>query len=146
MKKMSVTTALALLLTLIMGSTVVYAAIHWCPDDPALSIGGTTVNVIIEIPEGSEELVTGPVLVNVHVPSNVDTDVISYGEGFGQGETVEFIKDGEPVDPGDAIKVKVEVLVSATEKMPVKVTVEAPGLSKSKRGWSNEWVWCKARL
>lgn len=146
MKKMSVTTAVALLLALIMGSTVVYAAIHWCPDDPVLSIGGTTVNVIIEVPEGTQELVNSPVEVKVHVPSNVDTDVISYGEGFGQGETVEFIKDGKPVDPGDAIGVKVEVLVSATEKMPVKVTVEAPGLSKSKRGWSNEWVWCKARL
>ena len=141
MKKTSVTTTLALLLVLILGSTVAYAAFHWCPDDPILSIGGTTVNVIIEVPEGSQDLIADLVEVKVHVPSDVEAYVIAYGNSFGHGpEIVEFIPDGKPGE------VKVEVLVPATERIPVRVTIVTPGGSKHKRGWSNEWVWCKAKL
>jgi len=151
MKKMSVTTTLALLLVLILGSTVAYAGFHWCMDDPILTItppGGDpiTVNVLIAIPEGTQDLVSDTVEVKVHVPTNVKVKIILTGDGFGQGEKVKIIKDGEPVDPGDRIEVKVEVLVPATEKIPVKVIIESPGLSKSKRGWSNEWVLCGAKL
>ncbi|MFQ5812720.1 MAG: hypothetical protein ACE5I2_05960 [Anaerolineae bacterium] len=141
MKKISTTTILALLLVLILGSTVAYAAFHWCPDDPVLLIDGTTVNVIIEIPEETQGLVNGPVEVKVHVPSNVDTDVMSYGDSFGHGlESVQWIEDGKLGE------VKVEVLVPATERIPVRVTIVTPGGSKHKRGWSNEWVWCKIKL
>ena len=141
MKKTSVTTTLALLLVLILGSTVAYAAFHWCPDDPILSIGGTTVNVIIEVPEGSQDLIADLVEVKVHVPSDVEAYVISYGDSFGHGsEIVGFVGDGKPGE------VKVEVLVPATERIPVRVTIVTPGGSKHKRGWSNEWVWCKAKL
>ena len=146
MKKMSVITTLALLLVLILGSTVAYAAFHWCPDDPVLLIDGTTVNVIIEIPEGTQDLVSGPVEVKVHVPENVETGIITLGSGWGYGETVELIWDGEPVEPGDAIWVLVEVKVPGTEEFRVRVTIEAPGVSQSRKGWSNEWVWCKAKL
>ncbi|MBC8263869.1 MAG: hypothetical protein H8E47_07065 [Anaerolineales bacterium] len=153
MKKMSVTTTLALLLVLVLGSTVAYAAFNWCPDDPVLTItppGGDpiTFNVIIEVPDGTQGLVSGIVEVKVHVPSNVeDYDVISFGDSFGHGEeSVEFILDGEPVEPGDAIWVLVEVKVPGTEEFRVRVTVEAPGVSQSRKGWSNEWVWCKAKL
>jgi len=141
MRKLSVTTTLALLLVLILSSTVVYAEFNWCPDDPILSIDGTTVNVIIEIPEGTQGLVNGPVEVKVHVPSDVEVYVISYGNSFGHGpEIVEFIPDGETGE------VKVEVLVPATERIPVRVTIVTPGGSKHKRGWSNEWAWCKTKL
>jgi len=150
MKKMSVTTTLALLLALILGSTVVYAAIHWCPDDPVLSIGGTTVNVIIQIPEGSEELVTGPVHVKVYVPSNVEAEVIETGEGFnGKGERVAIVPNKEPVEPGDAIPVEVEVKVSTDDPQgfPVKVTIEVAGAElNSAEGWSNAWVKCEVEL
>ena len=153
MRKMSVTATMAVLLALVMGSTVAFAAFHWCPDDPILTIvppGGDpiTFGVVIEIPEGTQDLVNGPVEVKVHVPSNVDTDgSISYGDSFGHGpEIVEFIADGEPVELGDAIPVRVEVKVLGTEKFRVRVTVEAPGVSKSRKGWSNEWVWLKAKL
>jgi len=151
MKKMSVTTTLALLLVLILGSTVVYASFNWCPDDPVLTITPTggdpiTFNVIIEVPDGTQDLVSGPVEVKVHVPENVETGIITLGNGWGYGETVEFIPDGEPVEPGDAIWVQVEVKVPGTEEFRVRVTVEAPGVSQSRKGWSNEWVWCKAKL
>lgn len=146
MKKMSVTTTLALLLVLILGSTVAYAGFHWCADDPVLSIDGTEVNVIIEIPEGTQDLVNGSVKVKVHVPSNVEAHKISTGDGFGHGEKVKLIRDGEPVEPGDAIWVQVEVEVPGTEEFRVRVTVEAPGVSQTRKGWSNEWVNCKAKL
>jgi len=149
MKKMSVTTTLALLLVLILGSTAAYAAFHWCPDDPVLSIGGTEVHVIIEIPEGTQDSVTGPLHVKVYVPSNVETYVIETGDGFnGKGEQVTIISNKEPVEPGEAIKVEVEVKVSTNdpEGFPVRVTIRAPGTRERTEGWSNTWVKCAAEL
>jgi len=147
MKKLSTVSILALALVLVLGSTVVYAAFHWCPDDPVLLIGGTEVNVIIEVPEEFGNEVSGPVQVVVHVPANVATSVSKYGGSFGNGpEKVEFISDGEPVEPGDAFWVQVEVKVPGTEEFRVRVTIEAPGVSQSRKGWSNEWVECKAKL
>lgn len=146
MKKMSVTTTLALLLVLILGSTVAYAALNWCPDDPVFSIGGTTVNVIVEIPEESVPLVNGPVRVVVLVPRNVEAHLIEAGDGFGHGEQVRILRIGRPVGPGDDIKVGVGVLVRGAGRFPVRVTVEAPGVSKTKEGQSNKWVKCKVKL
>ena len=149
MKKMSVTTTLALLLVLILGSTVVYAHINWCPDDPVLSIGGTEVNVIIAIPKGTQELVSGPVIVKVYVPSNVEAYVIETGDGFnGKGERVTIISNGEPVAPGNVIPIKVQgrVQTNDPEGFPVKVTIRARGTKESTEGWSNTWVECKADL
>ena len=149
MKKMSVTTTLALLLVLIVGSTVAYAAFHWCPDDPILSIGGTKVRVIIEIPEGTQDLVNGPVQVKVYVPSNVETYVIETGDGFnGKGERVTIVPNGEPVEPGEDIAVEVEVRVSTndSEGFPVRVTIRAPGTKERTEGWSNTWVECAVEL
>ena len=150
MKKMSVTTTLALLLVLILGSTVAYAAFNWCPDDPILSIGGTEVNVIIWIPEGTQDLVTGPLHVKVYVPSNVETYVIETGDGFnGKGERVTIVPNKEPVGPGDAIPVEVEVKVSTDdpEGFPVKVTIEVAATElNGAEGWSNAWVKCEVEL
>jgi len=146
MKKMSVTTTLALLLVLILGSTVAYAAFHWCPDDPVLSIGGTEVHVIVAIPDGTQELVSGPVQVKVYVPRNVDAYVIEYGDGFGQGEKVTIISNKKPVEPGEPIEVEVEVKVSTTAKIPVRVTIRAPGTKERTEGSSNTWVKCAAEL
>jgi len=149
MKKMSVTTTLALLLVLILASTVAYAAFSWCPDDPVLSIGGTEVNVIIEIPEEYLDKVNGPVQVKVYVPKNVETYVIEYGEGFNdQGERVTIIQNKEPVEHGEKIEVEVEARVSTNgpEGFPVRVTIQAPGTKESTEGWSNEWVKCAVEL
>ena len=150
MKKMSVTTTLALLLVLILGSTVAYAHFNWCPDDPVLSIGGTEVNVIVWVPEGKQGLVKGPVHVKVYVPSNVETYVIETGEGFnGKGERVVIVPNKEPVGPGEAIEVDVEVKVSTDdpEGFPVMVTIEVATTElDSAEGWSNAWVECEAEL
>ena len=150
MKKMSVTTTLALLLALILGSTVAHAHFAWCMSDPILSIDGNEVNVLIGVPGGMEGLVKGPVHVKVYVPSNVETYVISTDDGFnGKGERVTIIQNGEPVEPGDAIPVKVEAKVQTDdpEGFPVMVTIQVGNtvLSES-TGWSNTWVECAAEL
>lgn len=151
MKKTSVATSLALLVVLILGSTVVYAAFNWCPDDPILSIGGTEVSVIIAIPDGTQDLVNGPVDVKVYVPTGVETDVIYIGDGFnGQGEQVTIIPNGDPIEPGDEIEVEVEVRVPTNdpEGFPVMVTIQVPatGFSESTEEWSNTWVECEVDL
>jgi hypothetical protein len=139
MKKLSVIIAL---LALMLGSTVAYAAFHWCADDPVLSIGGTRVNVTVDVPEEHVDKVNGPVRVVVFVPRNIEAYVIESGNGFnGHGEEISIIQKGW-ARPGQPIKFEVAVQVPATKKFPVRVTI----LSKSKTGWSNRWVKCKAKL
>ena len=168
MKKMSVTTTLALLLVLILGSTVAYATFHWCPDDPVLSIDGREVHVIIGVPDQFVDLVKGPVHVQVYVPRNVEAEVIDTGDGFnGKGERVTIVPNGEPVEPGDAIefKVKARVQTNDSEGFPVAVLICGPGSGTNvcggeinlecpggqvrldcSSGWSKEWVEGEATL
>jgi len=140
MKKMSATTTLALLLVLVLGSTVAYASFNWCPDDPVLDIGGTTVNVIVWVPKEDVGLVNGPVHVKVKVPKSVDAVVTSYGDSFGKGPEKVTIEHKGKAKAGKPVKVEVKVKVPANEKLRVMVEIKAPGVHESKEGWTNEWV------
>jgi hypothetical protein len=148
MKKMSAATVLTLCLVLILGSTVVYAHIAWCPDDPILNIGRTKVHVTTWVPPDKVNLVNGPVHVKVYVPRNVAAEVIEYGTGYGKGEKVVIISNKKPVEPGETIKFDVEVKVSAKETFTVDVTI-GPSMGEEIflcSGQSNKWVKCEAEL
>ena len=143
MKKMSVTTTLALLLALILGSTVAYAAFHWCPDDPVFSIDEKEVSVVygLDHPEPAA-VVKGPVHVKVYVPKDADAEVISTGDGWGHGEEIKIIQKGNLED-----EVEVRVKVPTEGKLPVGVIVTGPDGSETLiEGWSNQWVKCKIEL
>ncbi len=147
MKKLSVTTILVLLPILILGSTVAYAHINWCPDDPILSVDGQTVSVLIKlaVEEGQDpaDVVTGPVRVKVYVPRGADVEVVETGDGFGHGEEIKIIhKRG----PRDEARVRVRVRVPTHGRFPVRVTVTGPKGSDIKEGWSKQWVKCRVEL
>ena len=147
MKKLSTVSILALALVLVLGSTVVYAAFHWCPDDPVLLIGGTEVHVTTFVPDDKVDLVKGPVHVKVYVPRNIEASVIGYGDGYGKGEKVVIISNGEPVVDGESVNFEVEVMISATETFPVGVSIgPSEGTEPECTGQSKKWVKCEATL
>ncbi len=145
MKKLSTATMLALVLALLLGGTVAYAAFHWCPDDPVFSIDGKEVNVLIElgVGEGQDpaDIVTGPVHIKLYVPKGVDAGIIGPGDGFGHGEKIKIIHKGNLDD-----EIKVKVRVPTRERYPLRVTVTTPSGSDVSEGWSKRWVKCEVEL
>jgi len=147
MKKLSTVSILALALVLVLGSTVAYAAFHWCPDDPVLLIGEHTVHVNVDLvfEDGQDPtaLVKGPMHVRVYVPRDVEAQVTDAG-----GFQVTIIPNGEPVGDG-AIPVKVKALVNTKGSESVLVTLlvwEQGGVSTSTDGESKAWVECEVEL
>jgi hypothetical protein len=144
MKKLSAASILAVVSALLLGSTVAYAAFHWCPDDPVLSIDGKRVSVLIElaVEEGQDPagVVTGPVQVKVYVPEDAKVK-IKEGSGFGHGEEIEIVRKRNLKN-----EVEVRVKVPTHGSFPVKVTVTAHKDSDVKEGQSNQWVECKVKL
>ena len=140
MRKISATTTLALLLALILGSTVVYAAYHWCMDDPIFHIDGKTVHVEYAL-DGVDpaDVVEGPVHVNMYVSKDVKADFDDPGDGF----KVKIIHKGN-LEEGEA---EVRVKVPAKGRFPVVVSVTIgdsdPELFE---GWTNKWVKCEIEL
>ncbi len=144
MKKMSATTTLALLLFLILGSTVAYAAFNWCPDDPGISIDGEMVTVLYGLDHPNPAaVVKGAVLVEVYVPKDADAYVAWSGDGWGgHGEEVEIIHEGKK----GKVEVRVKIATRGKSEFPVVVSVTGNDDSAICEGWSNRWVKCKIEL
>ena len=143
MKKLSTVSILALALVLVLGSTVAYAAFHWCPDDPVLDIGGHEVHVevMLTAEQDPAALVKGPMHVRVYVPRDVEAQVTDAG-----GFQVTIIPNGEPVGDG-AIPVKVKALVNTKgpERVPMTLEVWETDVF-STEGESKTWVECEVEL
>ncbi len=147
MRKLSGATTLALLLVLVLGSTVAYATWHWCPDDPILDIGGheVHVNTVVTFEDGQDQdLVKGPIHVKVYVPRDVETEVTDDG-----GFQVTIIPNGQPVGDGPIpVKVKALVNTKGPERVPVTLEVwEEPDVFElSTEGESKTWIECEFEL
>jgi hypothetical protein len=138
MKKMSVTTIVALLLALMLSSTMAYAGFDW-DGDPILSVGGTTVNVLIE---AEEELNPSEVQVTVCVPKGVEVSVQDTA-----GFDLEIIKGGRAKH--DRIPVEVTVHVpKARPDFDVRVTVVVSkyGISESEDGRTGRPIKVKVEI
>ena len=122
MKKMSVTITLALLLVLMLGSTIAYALFNW-DGDPIFKVEGTTVKVLVSADEVCD-------------PSEISV-VLSVPEGVEAWEVSSHGFDCEVVqDPGIADgTVEVTVLVpKAKPAFDVRVTVQVPKYGISEYG------------
>jgi hypothetical protein len=65
---------------------------EWCPFDPVVNVAGIDVNVVVSIPNGYQDLVSGPIEVQVATRAGVQRSVVSTDEGVnGYGEHVQFI-------------------------------------------------------
>ena len=128
MKKMSVTTTLALLFVLILGSAVAYAGFNW-DGDPEFDVEGTIVNVTVS-PDEYLDFTT--VRVTLKVPKGVEAELTP--EGNPDNFIVEIIEKGKAKKD----KIPVEVTVWAPKEKPdlkFTVTVDVSGgKSKSRQG------------
>ena len=122
MKKMSVTTTLALLLVLILGSTMAYAGFNW-DGDPIFKVEGTTVKVLLRV-DGVFD--PSEVSVVLRVPEGVEARIAS-SHGF----DCDVVYEGKVSDDG---MIPVRVTVDAQDAgSSVWVTVQVPkyGISES---------------
>ena len=144
MKKLSTATMLALVLALLLGGTVAYAAFHWCPDDPKIRIGGQTITVLhgLDHPDPAA-VVSGPVRVEVYVPKRADAEILETGTGWGHGEEVVIF---EEKGLRNEVEVKVRIPTHGKSRFPVVVSVEGANDSAICEGTSNAWVECEVEL
>lgn len=144
MKKLSGTTILALLLVLVLGTTVAYATWHWCPDDPKIDIDDEIVTVLYGLDHPTPSaVVSGPVQVEVYVPKKADAEVIEYGSGWGYGEEVEVIHEK---GLKSETEVRVKIPTNGHSEFPVVVSVAGNVDSATCEGLSNDWVECNIGL
>jgi len=84
----------------------------WCARDPIVTIGGTTVQIWVAIPDGFEPFVEDAVEVKVKAPKNLARRLIYTDEGFnGHGEKVSWgdVNDENPNDGIAPIEIEVKV-------------------------------------
>ncbi len=90
MKKRVATFIIAFLLLVLLVFPV-QAGLIWCQGDPVVQLNGTNVQIVVSIPETQQQLVTGPIQVDIATPNSVSHQVISTDSGFnGYGEQVSF--------------------------------------------------------
>ncbi len=144
MKKLSVATMLALVLVVLLGGTVAYAALHWCPDDPVIEVDGQEIIVLYGLDHPNPAaVVSGPVRVEVYVPKGAKAQVIETGTGWGHGEEVVIFKEK---DLRNEVEVKVKIPTHGKSGFPVVVSVEGANDSAICEGTSNAWVECGIEL
>lgn len=133
MKKMSVTTTLALLLVLILGSTVAYAGVNWS-GDPIFKVEGTIVNVTVD---AENEINPSKTSVVLRVPRGVEAEIV---DALGFDCKIEH--RGRANGRG-GIPVRVAVRVPrARPRFNVWVTVDVPeyGISESRQGKAGQQI------
>lgn len=133
MRKLWWALVLAVVLGLVVGPGLAYADIRWCESDPVVSVNGTEVRIIVELPAEAVPLVRGPVHVFVRVPRGAETSIVSTDPVL--KEQVVFIPSGRPG------VVSVGVLVATGgQRFPVKVTVSTSAGSTTQSGETNRIV------
>lgn len=100
------------------------ARLSWCFGDPVLEIAGEEVAINVLFPIENLDALENPVDVVVHVPDGVTTNVLEMNTPYFT-ERVTFVEEhGWEWQPGDPVRVEVEVLVRASESFRVKVEAE----------------------
>jgi hypothetical protein len=120
------------------------AARGWCRSDPLIRIEDELVYVVFSAPVSIRRRVTGPTEIVVRVPTGVETEVISEGSGFGEGEIVRFEEMAGAVMFGSNIPIEIEATVPAREDLPIAMEFarRTRGRHTPERaeGWTNNWL------
>jgi hypothetical protein len=76
------------------------AGVMWCRTDPVVSLNYKQVQVLVAVPDQYKDAVSGPVQVQIDVPSVVRTRLISTDSGYnGYGEKVTFTTNNGSLMP-----------------------------------------------
>lgn len=79
------------LIALVLFAPSAAAGREWCAKDPVVTLNGTAVQILVAVPAEYIAAVSGPIHVQIAVPSGVQTEVIYLDAGFNNhGESVRF--------------------------------------------------------
>ncbi len=102
------------------------AGLIWCQGDPVVSLNGTEVQIVVSIPEDKQQLVTGPIEVDIAIPNSVSRELIFTDSGFnGYGETVTF-SELNTIELGDLFLTKISARIPVSSRgsnIPVQMTI-----------------------
>jgi hypothetical protein len=110
---------IVLLLALVLNVQFAEAGRLWCKADPVVTLDGRIVSISLAIPLEYVPLVTGPTLIEITTPPDVDRRLIVNDVGFLHGSIVRF-KDGG----GEVIDGKIPVTITAS--VPIDKSKLAP--------------------
>jgi hypothetical protein len=117
------------LLALLVFAVPANAGVSWCRADPIVELNGKRVQIWVAVPEHFVDKVTGPIEVQIYVPSSVSREVVLLDAGFnGYGETVTFTNSGALL-PGGSFYMTIVVKVPTAgywHRIPVQVEVVHP--------------------
>jgi hypothetical protein len=142
MRRLTLPFALGLLALLVFSAPAL-AGVSWCRSDPIVELNGHRVQIWAAIPKNVESRVTGPIQVDITVPSSVSRKVVMTDSGFnGYGENVTFSTTGGSVMPDGSFWMTVVIRVPMDgfyQTVPVLVEIVQPdGTSQFFSG--NQWA------
>jgi hypothetical protein len=114
------------LLAMLVAALPANAGVTWCRADPIIEVQGHRVQILVGVPEGYEQYVTGPIHSKIETPSWMTRKLIFTDAGFnGHGETVEW------ANLSNALRLTVNVpmnqsALGAGVTVPVEVTINSP--------------------
>ena len=140
-KHILVSVVLSMLAVLMLASPVAAGRV-WCAIDPVVSLNGTTVQILVAVPEEYVSRVNGAVAVDVRTAQGAQRSVISTDPGFnGFGEVVTFSDFPAWVSYATPmltqISVSVPVTAGSPTSIPVQVTVIQNGITTVTEGVSS---------
>lgn len=106
------------------------AGVSWCRADPIVELNGKRVQIWVAIPEQYLDKVSGPIDVQINVPTSVSRKVVFLDSGFnGYGEKVTFTTNNGTLMPGGSFYMTFVVRVPMDgfwQSVPVQVEVVHP--------------------
>lgn len=114
---------LALLLTVQVHSAA--AGLTWCRVDPIVTLNGTSVQILVAIPDEDQALVDGPITVTVKTPRAVVQELVFTDAGFnGYGEQVRFGDLWGRIASDGSFPIQIQVTVPAGGRRDLPMRVE----------------------
>jgi hypothetical protein len=140
-KHFLVSVVLSMLAVLMLASPVAAGRV-WCAIDPVVSLNGTTVQILVAVPDEYVSRVNGAVAVDVRTAQGAQRSLISTDPGFnGFGEVVtfsDFRAWADYVAPMlTQISVTIPVTTGSPARIPVQVTVIQNGITTVTEGSSS---------
>jgi hypothetical protein len=134
LKRLSAAATLGLLALLVLTIPAGAWGVTWCRVDPIVELNGKRVQIWVAVPQEYAGKVTGPIQVEINVPSTVSKKLLFTDAGFnGHGETVTFTSNNGTLLPDTSFWMTFVVQVPMNgfyQQVPVQVEVVNPNGSK----------------
>ena len=120
------------------------AGISWCRTDPLITVNGATGHVFVESVKEMFQQTTGPIKINIVVPTDAEASAEPLDNGFGRGYRITFSHDKDLKYRGPYTDVRISARVpSRRGDLPVRVYFHSdtkPQFDTVAYGMANEWI------